>query len=164
MKNCNKPPPVPFFTVSPQTVEARAKREENSESISEEAVKNGFIIPYKLPSLNEYIDACRANRYKGAKLKENTETAIIYAIQQAQKSGRLRRLALPIRIMFIWHEKTKRRDADNVASAKKYILDAMQRVSIIPNDSRKYVIGFTDEIVDDSHDFVEVCIIEASKA
>lgn len=163
MTNRNNPPPVSVFTVSPQTVEARAKREKTSESSSEETVRNSFTIHYKLPSLNEYIDACRANRYKGAKLKEITETAIIYAIQQAQQSGQLCRPALPIRIMFTWHEKTKRRDADNVASAKKYILDAMQRTGIIPNDSRKYVIGFTDEIVDDSHDFVEVCIIEASK-
>ena len=56
--------------------------------------------------------------------------------------------------------KTRRRDADNIASAKKYILDAMQHMNVIPNDNRKIVTGFTDEIIDDTSDYVEVNIIE----
>ena len=142
MTKHNRPPPTPFFTVEPKP--------------------NSFTIPARLPSLNEYIDACRANRYKGAKLKTDTEEVIALAILQALQSGELRRPTPPIRLAFTWHEKTRRRDADNIASAKKYILDAMQHVGIIPNDSRKYVTGFTDEIVDDSRDFVEVRISEAN--
>ena len=121
---------------------------------------NGFTVYAKLPSLNEYINACRTNRYKGAKLKEYTETIIAHGIMQAQTSGTLRPPKPPIRIAFTWHEKTRRRDADNIASAKKFILDAMQRCGVIPNDNRNIVVGFTDEIVDDSNDFVEVKIFE----
>lgn len=123
---------------------------------------NGFTINAKLPSLNEYINACRANRYKGAKLKEYTETIIAYGITQARASGTLRTPKPPIRVVFVWHEKTRRRDADNIASAKKFILDAMQHCGIIPNDNRANVVGFTDEIVDDINDFVEVRIIEVT--
>lgn len=121
---------------------------------------NGFIIPVKLPSLNEYQNACRANRYAGAKFKKETETVIELAILKALKAGNLRPPSPPVRIAFVWHEKTRRRDADNIASAKKYILDAMQHMNVIPNDNRKIVTGFTDEIVDDTADYVEVNIIE----
>ena len=121
---------------------------------------NGFIIPTKLPSLNEYQNACRVNRYAGAKFKKETETVIELSILKAMKAGNLRPPNPPVRIAFVWHEKTRRRDADNIASAKKYILDAMQHMNVIPNDNRKVVKGFTDEIVDDTSDYVEVNIIE----
>lgn len=119
---------------------------------------NGFIIKAKLPSLNDYVKACRANKYAGAKFKQEVEEVIGWGIKQAISAGKLRRAEDPVIIHFKWHEKTKRRDADNIASAKKYILDAMQAFGVIPNDSRKYVRAFTDEIIDDKEDFVEVII------
>ncbi len=121
---------------------------------------NGFIIGQKLPSLNEYQTACRANRYTGARFKKETEAIIEIEILKALKSKMLIIPIPPIKIAFIWHEKTKKRDADNIASAKKYILDAMQTMGIIENDNRKNVVGFTDEVVDDTRDFVEVKIFE----
>lgn len=117
-----------------------------------------FTIPSKLPSLNEYIAACRGNKYAGAKFKKDVEAKIGIAILTARAKGTLRPTSEPLVIHFTWHEKTKRRDADNIASAKKYILDAMQKYGIIPNDSRRYIKGFTDKIVDDSIDCVEVSI------
>lgn len=33
-------------------------------------------------------------------------------------------------------------------------------MNVIPNDNRKIVTGFTDEIIDDTSDYVEVNIIE----
>ena len=61
---------------------------------------------------------------------------------------------------FEWHEKTKKRDADNIAFAKKFILDALVNMRVLPNDSRRYVKGFTDEIIDDTTDFVKVELVE----
>ena len=49
---------------------------------------------------------------------------------------------------------------DNKAGAKKFILDALQQMNVIPNDNRKCVIGFSDEVIDDSNDFVNVRIFE----
>lgn len=61
---------------------------------------------------------------------------------------------------FEWHERTKKRDADNIASAKKFILDALVKMRVLEDDSRKFVKGFSDVIVDDKEDFVKVELIE----
>lgn len=45
----------------------------------------------------------------------------------------------PVYMTFQWVEENRRRDIDNVVSAKKYILDAMQKLKLLPNDSPKYV-------------------------
>lgn len=124
---------------------------------------NGFIVKAKLPSLNEYIAACNNNRYGGGRFKREIEEVIGWGIKQAISAGKLKRTENPVIVHFVWHEKTKRRDADNIASAKKYILDAMQTFRIIPNDNRKYVKGFTDLIVDDTADYVEVTIESCSQ-
>lgn len=63
-------------------------------------------------------------------------------------------------IRFEWHEKTKRRDADNIASAKKFILDALVKKGVLTDDSRKYVKGFSDQIIDDKEDYVLVELVE----
>ena len=63
-------------------------------------------------------------------------------------------------IRFEWHERTKKRDADNIASAKKFILDALVKMRVLQDDSRKCVKGFYDVIVDDKEDFVIVELIE----
>ena len=63
-------------------------------------------------------------------------------------------------VRFEYHEKSKRRDADNIASAKKFILDALVEMGVLPDDSRKYVKGFYDVIIDDKTDFVRVELVE----
>lgn len=61
---------------------------------------------------------------------------------------------------FEWHEKTQRRDYDNIASAKKFILDALVKNGVLVDDSRKYVKGGYDVIIDDKEDFVIVELVE----
>lgn len=117
---------------------------------------NHFIIQSKLPSLNEYINVCRLNRFAGAKFKKETEKIIEESINKYLEKDCLHPVNEPVKVRFDWHEKTSRRDADNVASAKKYILDAMQTCGIIPNDNRKYVKGFYDDIIDDNENYVLV--------
>lgn len=124
---------------------------------------NGFYIGERLPSLNDYILACRSDKYKGAQFKSDVENRIMFWITKAKQAGTLRVPAFPIGVVFEWHEKTRRRDADNIAGAKKFILDAMQRAGILPNDSRKYVDNFTDLIVDDGQDYVQVYLQEVAK-
>lgn len=126
-------------------------------------MENYFKINAKLPSLNDYTNACRANKYNGAKFKEEVEEVIGWAIRGAVCERTLRPTQKPVYIFFEWHEKTKKRDADNIASAKKFILDAMQKHGIIPNDNRKFVKGFQDAIVDDTKNFVYVRIIEIAE-
>lgn len=96
-------------------------------------------IRMKLPSLNEYIDICRRNRYESAKFKRQIESKIGMFILP------LKRFEKPVIVHFRWIEKDKRRDADNIAFAKKFILDAMVKKGKLKDDSRKYVTGFTDK-------------------
>ena len=92
----------------------------------------------KLPSLNEYVEACRRNAHCGARLKCNVEAGIIPQL------AKLKKIEKPVHITFIWHEINKRRDKDNVAAAKKFILDAMQKSGKLINDNNNYITGFTD--------------------
>ena len=95
-------------------------------------------IPLKLPSLNDYVDVCRANPYKASKFKRDIEKDIGIFI------SRLPRFERPVKIHFHWIEGNKKRDLDNIAFAKKFILDAMVKRGKLADDNRKCVTAFTD--------------------
>lgn len=96
-------------------------------------------IPLKLPSLNDYINACRINRYAGATMKKNIENDIALFINKLPKFDK------PIKINFTWVESNKKRDLDNICFAKKFILDTMVKCGKMKDDNRNYVVGFTDD-------------------
>jgi Holliday junction resolvase RusA-like endonuclease len=101
-------------------------------------MKQVYTIDMKLPSLNDYINVCRTNKYKAAKYKADIEQQIAgFLIKMPQYEH-------PIRIHFHWIEGNKKRDLDNVCFAKKFILDAMVKSKKLKNDNRKHVRGFTD--------------------
>ena len=96
------------------------------------------IIPMKLPSLNDYIRECRANKYSGARMKKQVENDIALFLRT------LPRFTKPIIIHFHWVEKNKRRDYDNIAFAKKFILDTLVKIGKLKDDNRNCVTAFTD--------------------
>lgn len=96
-------------------------------------------IPMKLPSLNDYVRVCRANRYQAAQMKRDIEDEIGIYIR------RLPRFEKPITIDFLWVEGNKRRDLDNIAFAKKFILDAFVKYGKLKDDNRRCVTAFKDE-------------------
>lgn len=110
--------------------------------------------------MNEVIAKNRANRYYGAKFKADIEEAIGWDIKQALTIGTLKQINSPCEIYLEFHEATKRRDADNIQSSQKFILDAMVKNGILQNDSRRYVKQIHHTIVDDKSDFVIVVIKE----
>lgn len=124
-------------------------------------VLGNLKIDCKLPSLNEYVRACRTHKQVGGKFKKEVEEVIGWAIKLAVKKQELRPIDEPCEIYIDWHEKTKRRDVDNIQSAQKYILDALQKYGILKNDSRNYVKQIHHDVIDDTSDFVEVMIISA---
>lgn len=95
-------------------------------------------IKGRLPSLNEFIGKNRHNKYAGNKFKQDIEQHIISQITDTTQFSN------PVEIHFYWIEENKRRDLDNIYSAKKYILDALQKVGILKNDSQKYVVDLFD--------------------
>lgn len=100
-----------------------------------------FIIEGRLPGLNDYVNACRTNRFAAAKMKKDCEDLISYYI----KNSVMETYTEPVRLRFSWFEKNTRRDKDNVAFAKKFILDALQKCGVLQNDNWRGVLGFTDE-------------------
>ena len=121
---------------------------------------NTFTIKAKLPSLNDTIRKNRANRYGGNDFKKDIETVIGWAIKQALTMKTLKPVTNPCYIDIEWHEKTKKRDADNIQSSQKFVLDAMVKNGILPNDNRRYVKQIYHTIVDDNKDYVVVRIFE----
>lgn len=117
-----------------------------------------LVIPAKLPGLNEYVSAERANPFKAAKLKKDTETFICYCIKQQLRGVRFEK---PVKIAFLWFEKNRRRDKDNIAFAKKFVQDALVNSGVLANDGWKEIAGFKDEFFVDSENVrVEVIIRE----
>ena len=99
-------------------------------------------IPMKLPSLNEYIDACKIQKgkwNKGNQMKQDYQNDMIPFLSKMPKYNN------PIKVHFLWIEENKRRDLDNVCFAKKFILDAMVKAGKLKDDNRKFVQGFTDD-------------------
>lgn len=126
---------------------------------------NKFTIKARLPSLNDYINACRTCWADGAKFKRETEELIVWTIRSAMHMGHCRPASGTVVIAFLWHEYSRRRDADNIYSAKKYILDAMQAAGIIERDSRRYVLDCVDLGIvpaKKGQDKVEVELMEVS--
>ena len=95
-------------------------------------------IPTKLPSLNDYVRACRTNRYAGSQMKRDVENEIAFYLAGVPRFRR------PVTIEFHWHEKTRRRDLDNIAFGKKFVLDALVKCGKLLNDDRKHVTAFSD--------------------
>jgi Holliday junction resolvase RusA-like endonuclease len=100
-----------------------------------------FTIPGRLPGLNEYTAANRTHPKAGARAKTEAEWQVAWGV----KIARLEPIDGPVFLTFAWHEPDHRRDVDNVAFAKKFILDALVRLGILAGDGRKHVVGFTDE-------------------
>lgn len=115
------------------------------------------IIEMKLPSLNEYVNVCRTNPYKASKFKKDLERDIGYFLQTLPSFDK------PVKIHFHWIEQNRRRDLDNVAAAKKFILDAMVKVGVLTNDNRKCVAAFTDTFSYDKEAKVVVEIMEVDE-
>lgn len=122
-------------------------------------------IPLKLPSLNEYVDKCRYNKYASNYYKQKIQRDIFPYIKDIPKFRK------PVKIDFHWYEGDKRRDLDNICFSKKFILDALVKYGKLQDDNRKNVCGFSDsfyygkewkvildikEITDDNNEFEKV--------
>lgn len=109
-------------------------------------------IQLRLPSCNDYIAACRYNRYKAAKMKQDVEEQIQWFLKGIPKINK------SVFITFTWVEENRKRDLDGICFAKKFILDALQKAGILENDNAVHVKGFVDkfEYADKSKVVVEI--------
>lgn len=99
-----------------------------------------FTIYGTLDGLNEYTRANRGNRYSGNRAKRRNQVMVYQALY-----GIREKFDEPVHITFTWYEPNRRRDMDNIAFAKKFILDALVSSGVLRGDGWKYITGFTDE-------------------
>lgn len=109
--------------------------------------EKNLTIRGRLVGLNDYVKACRTNKYVGAKLKQEQEQIISIHVYEQLKGWETTK---PVFLHFTWYEPNCKRDLDNISFAKKFILDTLVKCGVIKNDGWKYVVGFTDEFVVDS--------------
>jgi hypothetical protein len=116
--------------------------------------KQKMIVYGELTDLNTYINAERRNRFLGAKIKkENTENVVL------QSKNFTKITQYPINIEMHFYTKNERKDPDNVAFCKKFILDAFVQNKIIIDDSRKYINSFTDKFFVSDKPRIEIIIV-----
>lgn len=104
-------------------------------------MRNIVEIPMRLPSLNEYIAASKIQRGRyngGNSMKQKVQADMIPYLKKLGVFNN------GVRVEFTWIEPDRKRDLDNVCFAKKFILDAMVKSGVIPNDNSRYVKGFID--------------------
>ena len=95
-------------------------------------------ISGRLTDLNEYIRVERGNRYAAASLKKK-DTELVAS--QATEAGIIKE---PCLITFNWLYST-RHDFDNIAFAKKFVLDGLVKAGVLSNDNQDSVAGFGGE-------------------
>lgn len=109
----------------------------------------------RFPTLNEYIDCERGSTIAAAAMKKKcTEQVKEQCISQ-----QIQPVNGKVDLLFEWHSST-RHDPDNVAFAKKFILDGLQSAGVIENDNRKFIGTMADEIIQDDEDYVILHITE----
>lgn len=103
-----------------------------------------FYVNQRLDGLNEVIKEARTHWSRGADHKKAQQEIVEWAIVEAKNRGKLQPVSGPFRLELFFAEPNTARDPDNIVSAKKFILDALQTMGIIPNDNQKFVLGFSE--------------------
>lgn len=119
-----------------------------------------LVIPGRLPGLNEYIAAERTSRFKAASMKRENETLVLVAAKKSLRKWR--QTNRPVMMRYVWYEKDRRRDMDNISSyGRKVIQDALVKGGYLRGDGWECIAGFADGFaVDRKNPRVEVEIVE----
>lgn len=121
-----------------------------------------LTIPTRLDNLNDYINACRSNRHYGAEIKKSNQE-----VCEAEIFRQLRhiRITAPVYIEYLWVEKNRARDLDNISSfGRKVIQDALVACKVLEGDGWKHIVGFSDSFqIDREHPRIEVLIREVQE-
>lgn len=108
--------------------------------IADPTSKQTLVIQSMLAGLNEMIGKARTHWSQGAKQKKDQE----YLICQEIMVARLKPIRGTFTLDILWVERDEKRDPDNIIAAKKFILDALQKMGIIVNDNMKYFKGLKE--------------------
>lgn len=114
-----------------------------------------LIIPNDLPTMNEIIARNKTHWAKYSKSKKvYTDYIAILARKQLKPVKKY-----PVDFCFHWYCPNKRKDKDNIAAGRKYILDGLVSAGIIPGDGWQHVGNFADKFdVDKKKPRIEVIV------
>lgn len=112
-------------------------------------MKQSFFVPGTLPGLNEIIAAAKVrrgpwNQYSDMKRKLTQEILVVIFKAKLQPMD-------SCFVTFTWGTPNRKRDLDNIACGKKFVLDALVKANIIGNDNWRYLHGFKDLFKVDKH-------------
>lgn len=119
-------------------------------------MKQTFTINAKTPSMNEIIGRNRTNKFAGASAKKRYQNTVVWSI----KAAKLHRVQVQQWIHYEFHEKTRKRDKDNLLAAIKPVNDALQQRGILPNDNNTWVAGLSMSFVYDKTDRLVVTLAD----
>lgn len=116
-------------------------------------------IPGRFAGLNEVIEAAKGTGGRGFRYatmkRQNTE--LVWALAKAAKLKAVKRAWLA----FLFVEKDRRRDPDNVSSAfRKWALDGLVKAGVLPGDGWDGIAGWSDAFEVGKHPGVRITITE----
>lgn len=91
-------------------------------------------LPFRFPSLNEYINADRSGKYAGATMKKKWTNNVKLLAQTSLEPQRG-----PVAVSMAFSEPNARRDPDAHCFALKAAADGLVAAGILPDDSPKYI-------------------------
>ena len=114
-----------------------------------------FILPLRLPGINEYQNACRRHPIHGAMMKKKWMTAVMTHLSPVVK------FSWPAQFEIIYTEPNKKRDIDNITGfGSKVILDAFVKAGFLPDDGPSYVNKIDSTVVYGDEPQIEVFVKE----
>ena len=113
-----------------------------------------ITIPCELADMNEIVKLAKRSPFAYSKLKKDNTNICAWASKKLPKMERIR-----LKITYIC--KDKKKDPDNIAVAKKFILDGLVAAGVIENDGWGQIAGWTEEFeVDKKNPRIEIEIEE----
>ena len=116
-----------------------------------------IVVSGELPGLNKIIDKSKAHHMAFASMKKKNTNLVTW---KAKGIPKMESIYLNIK----YYCKDRRRDPDNIAAAKKFILDGLVGAGVIENDGWKQVKGWSESWEKDKENpRIEIEIKEADQ-
>lgn len=117
-----------------------------------------LVIEGELPSLNQYIAACRIKGVVGANFIRKDEERLIPLFKSQTK---FRGINEKCWIDYVYYCKNQKKDLDNIAGyAHKVVQDSLVKAGILHDDGWQQIAGFSDIFrVDKEHPRIEIVVL-----
>lgn len=117
-------------------------------------LKESFFVEGKFPDFNQMIKLSKSHYLAYSSMKKKWTKKVAEAAIEAKITP-----GDSIYLKLEWHEPTKRRDPDNIASAIKFVLDGLVTAGVIPNDGWKQVLGWDNKLVHSKKQGVYITLV-----